>query len=222
MSDYAFDTSVAAIDTLIEQGVIALVEPLLYVEADDPPATPEGPYLRTLQSIPQLPGDDFMSAQRSEFMLSTPGVLVYVGDGKRDDERATAGANIWIKRELLLVIFSGTVPDVVIGRLNETDKVPTDTRDDPGVRVIREHLTERLHWKFLPTLLDVGHSPLQLEGFGEWRTTDAWSAWTMVFTVSVQEQTCSAERRAALPLDEIRTIHDVQDRGEIARQIETV
>lgn len=216
MSGFAFDTPGGeATDTLIERGVIELLQPLVYSDGD--PATPEGPYLRTLEPIPQMPEVEFMTRQREEFMRRMPGVLVYVGAGSRASKRGS-GSRAWYEREILIVVFSGVAPDTVDGRLNETAKVATDTRDDPGVRVVRQHVAERLNAKYLPTLLAASHTTLQVLDFTELETTEAWSSWGIRLSCTVEEASCSTDSRAAEPAAAIRATHDVQGRGEIARQ----
>jgi hypothetical protein len=212
---YQFDDGgTVAADTRIQQGVIALLQPLLYQDGDA--ATARGPYLRTLEAIPQMPDLDFMEAQRTEFMRRMPGVLVYVGGGERVP--GAAGLVSWYRRHVLLVVFSGVAGDVVDGRLDETAKDVVDTRDDPGVRVARQHVCELLDHKFLP--IDGVISEFRVDDFMHLETTSDWSSWGIRGSLTMEETACASDTRAAAPLDAIRTLHDVNDKGVVAQQKE--
>ena len=93
---FAFDDGGSvAVDTRIQNGILALLAPLVYQEGD--PATARGPYLRTLEAIPQQPDQEFMEAQRAEHMRRMPGVLVYVGGARRIHE-VVSGRRAWFDR----------------------------------------------------------------------------------------------------------------------------
>ena len=208
------DAGTVAVDTRIQTGVIHVLQPLVYQDGEG--ATPRGPYLRTLEAIPQKPELDFMEAQRTEFMRRMPGVLVYVGDGERVP--GASGLVTWYRRQVLLVVFSGVAGDVVHGRLDETAKDVVDTRDDPGVRVIRQHVCELLSHEYLP--MDGVISEFQIDGFMHLDTTSDWTTWGILGSLIVEEAKCANDTRAAANLDVIRTRHDVQQKGVIAQQKE--
>lgn len=214
MTGFVFDDgATVAVDTRIQQAVITLLEPLLYT--DGAVATARGPYLRTLEAIPQLPDEEFMQAQRTEYMRRMPGVLVYVGDGVRRD--GFGGGSALFERTILLVVFSGIAGDPVDGRLDESAKYSQSTLDDPGVRVVRQHVFEHLHQKYLP--ID-GSGTITIERHMHLETRADWTTWGLVAHVLVDELACASDTRAATPLDAIQTKHDLDDKGVLTIQKE--
>lgn len=217
---FAFDGGAAeAQDTRIQRAVLDLFADLRYQEEDI--ETPHGPYLRTLEPIPEPPDVEYMELQRAEFMRRMPGALIYLGGGARvPNNEGVSGRRARFDRELLLVIFAGRATNAVEGRLDETDKLPTDNRDDPGIRVILEHMIQRLEGAQLDT--EGVMAPIVVDGFMPLETRTDWTSWGIRCTIRVEVTACSPDTRAAEPLDVIRAKHDIQDAGVVAIQEEEV
>lgn len=215
---FEFDSgeSVAQL-TRIQDAVLALLADLHYQTED--PETPFGPYLRTLEAIPAVPDSEFMEMQRTEYARRMPGVLVFLGGSTRARD-GVSGQRYRAVRDLLVVIFAGRAADAVEGRLDETDKIATDNRDDPGIRTIIEHVIERLEGAQLDTPGVL--APIVVQGDMPLETDSDWTSWGIRCTILVELTACPPDTRAADPLDVIRAEHDIQDVGVIVTQEEEV
>lgn len=215
---FGFDSgeSVAQL-TRIQDAVLVLLGDLRYQEGA--PETPFGPYLRTLEAIPDVPDSEYMETQRTEHMRRMPGVLIFLGGSTRARD-GVSGERYRGVRDLLVVIFAGRAANAVEGRLDETNKIPTDNRDDPGIRTIYEHVVARLEGAQLDTPGVMG--PIVVQGDIPLETGSDWTSWGIRCTLDVELTACPPDTRAADPLDVIRAEHDVQGVGVIVTQEEDV
>lgn len=215
---FGFDSGESSAQlTRIQDAVIGLLAELHYQPED--PETPFGPYLRTLAAIPDVPDSEYMMTQRTEHMGRMPGVLIFLGGSTRDT-KGVSGQRYRAVRDLLLVIFAGRAANAVEGRLDETDKLATDNRDDPGIRTIYEHVVARLEGAQLDTPGVMG--PIVVQGDIPLETGSDWTSWGIRCTLVVELTACPPDTRAADPLDVIRAEHDVQGVGVIVTQEEDV
>jgi hypothetical protein len=202
---FAFDTGAPLpISTELANGVIALLEPLVYTSGA--PATTRGPYLRTLRQLPFDLDEKVFEENWQDALGQLPSAIVVIGDAEQISNR---GTSIKWRFDIRVHCCSGAPGSWVNGRINAI--AGQDTRWDPGVAVITQHVLESLHSRTPSTPATAAR--IQVTRMTHGLTGPALSWWTVHGRVEVVHSV-ELERNVAL-LDAITAKQGVDSKGSI-------
>jgi hypothetical protein len=202
MAAYAFDTGDdTPLLTRVAEGVLTLLEPLRLLDESD--ETARGPYLRTLRQLADDPDEEIINELGWESFGVLPAVHVVVADSIALSH--TPSLIRW-EQTIRVHVLSGVAGHLVDGRLNaEVD----DTRQDPGIAVMLDHVTELLHFRKLPTC--PGSGGIRMRSRRKGAVTPSWTWWFLEMAAEIQQPINHA--RGAVPIDAVVANHAPQARG---------